>query len=95
LWGFFDCDGDLTLTLTGTTELSSGKSYITCRNKDQCIYVFGKLTLKGPDAGSALLTVTCKSSTSEGIQAEGGIEAATGYTIEKSDRTNNSDGTYS
>ena len=95
LWGFFDCDEDLTLTLTGTTELSPGKSYITCRNKDQCIYVFGKLTLKGPDTGSATLTVTCKSSSSGGILAEKGIEAASGYSFSKSGRTNNGDGTYS
>ena len=88
LWGFIDCDDNLTLTLTGNNS-------ITCKNKDQCIYVLGKLTLKGPDEGSAKLTVTCNSSSSGGIQAEGGIEAATGYSYSESDRTNNGDGTYS
>lgn len=89
LWGFFDCDDNLTLHLTGSNS-------ITCKNKDQCIYVFGKLTLKGPDTGSAMLTVTCKSSSSGGILAEKGIEAASGYSFSKSEQpTNNGDGTYS
>ena len=88
LWGFFDCDDDLTLALEGNNA-------ITCKNKDQCIYVFGKLTLKGPDTGSAMLTVTCKSSSSGGILAEKGIEAASGYSFSKSARTDNPDGTYS
>ena len=83
LWGFFDCDDNLTLTLTGTNS-------ITCKNKDQCIYVFGNMTLTG--TSGAKLTVTCKSSTSGGIQAEG-TKTIDGITV--TGPTNNGDGIYS
>lgn len=86
LWGFFDCDDDLYLYL-------KGENSITCKNKDQCIYVFGNMFLTG-DVG-ATLTVTCKSSTSEGILAEGGIGTAENYPISKSARPDNPDGTLS
>jgi hypothetical protein len=83
LWGFFDCDDNLTLTLEGNNA-------ITCKNKDQCIYVFGNMTLTG--TSGATLTVTCKSSTSGGIRAEGGL-SKTGVTV--TGPTDNGDGTYS
>ena len=85
LWGFFDCDDDLYLYL-------KGENSITCKNKDQCIYVFGQMYLTG--SIGAKLTVTCKSksSTSGGIRAEGGL-SKTGVTV--TGPTDNGDGTYS
>lgn len=85
LWGFFDCDDNLTLALEGNNA-------ITCKNKDQCIYVFGQMYLTG--SIGAKLTVTCKSSTSGGggIQADGGIST---HKVSVSEPTNNGDGTYS
>ena len=83
LWGFFDCDDNLTLALEGNNA-------ITCKNKDQCIYVFDKMYLTG--SIGAKLTVTCKSSTSGGIQADGGISK---HKVSVSEPTNNGDGTYS
>ena len=83
LWGFFDCDDNLTLHLTGTNS-------ITCKNKDQCIYVFGNMTLTG--TSGAKLTVTCRSNSTKGIQAEG---TKTLTDVSVSERTNNADGTYS
>lgn len=83
LWGFFDCDGNLTLALEGDNA-------ITCKNKDQCIYVLGKMYLTG--SIGAKLTVTCKSYTSGGIQADGGISKQ-GVTV--TGPTDNGDGTYS
>ena len=86
LWGFFDCDDDIYLYLKGSNS-------ITCKNKDQCIYVFGNMFLTGDDG--ATLTVTCKSSSTKGIQAEGGIRTSEGYTINISEMTDNKDDTYS
>ena len=83
LWGFFDCDDYLTLALEGDNA-------ITCKNKDQCIYVFGQMNLTG--SIGAKLTVTCKSSASGGIQAEGGLFKQ-GVTV--TGPTDNGDGTYS
>ena len=82
LWGFFDCDDNLTLHLKRTNS-------ITCKNKDQCIYVFGNMTLKGESG--AKLTVTCRSNSTKGIQAEG-EKTLTGITV--TGPTNNPDGTY-
>ena len=83
LWGFFDCDDNLTLTLTGNNS-------ITCKNKDQCIYVFGNMTLTG--TSGATLTVTCRSSSTKGIQAEGKMTLTD---VSVSDQTyNTADGTY-
>ncbi|MBR2206959.1 MAG: hypothetical protein IJ886_06475 [Prevotella sp.] len=83
LWGFFDCDDNLTLHLTGSNS-------ITCKNKDQCIYVFGNMTLTG--TSGATLTVTCKSDSSTGILVEG-TKTLTGVSV--SGPTKNGDGTYS
>ncbi len=83
LWGFFDCDDDLTLALEGNNA-------ITCKNKDQCIYVFGQMYLTG--SIGAKLTVTCKSYTSKGIQADRGLSKPK---VSVSEPTNNGDGTYS
>jgi hypothetical protein len=88
LWGFFDCDANLSLHFTGNNS-------ITCKNKDQCIYVFGNMTLSG--SSGAKLTVTCKSSTSGGILVEdqNGPKTPTLTGVSVSEPTNHGDGTYS
>jgi hypothetical protein len=83
LWGFFDCNDNLTLYIRGNNS-------ITCRNMDQCIYVYGDITLKGTSGST--LTVTCKSnSSSEGIQVDGGKKTLDGVSVSGPD--NHNDGT--
>jgi hypothetical protein len=86
--------GDLNLDISGTNNT------ITCKNYNQCISGGGN-TLKL--SGNGTLTVTAKSPSRYGIYAsnynndnnsDASVLAATGYTVIRSDRTNNADGTY-
>ena len=83
LWGFFDCNDNLTLYIGGNNS-------ITCRNMDQCIYVYGNMTITGTSGSK--LTVTCKSnSSSEGILVDGGKKTLDGVSVSGPD--NHNDGT--
>ena len=85
--------GDLTLDISGTNT-------ITCKNYDQAITVNGTLKLKG----NGTLTVTANASSRYGLYASSNYEnsnnsdasvlAANGFTVTRSDMTNNQDGTY-
>ena len=86
--------GDLNLDISGTNNT------ITCKNYNQCISGGGN-TLKL--SGNGTLTVTAESPSRYGIYAsnynddnnsDASVLAATGYTVIRSDRTNNADGTY-
>jgi len=90
---FYSSDGALNLDISGTNS-------ITQKNYDLGIWVAsGTLKL----SGSGTLTITVKSSTTTGITGSNYTDgtsdpnalAATGYTVTRSARTDNGDGTYS
>ena len=85
---------DVTISLSGTNS-------ITCKNRDECISASSQ-NLKF--SGKGTLTVTAKSSTRYGLWALNNYSensgqnvsnlAADGYTVTRSDMTNNGNGTY-
>ncbi len=90
---FIYASGNLTLDINGTNT-------ITCKKWNQTIYADGTLKLQG----NGTLTVTCKNSSLYGLYAytnyddvnnsDASVLAADGYTVTRSVRTDNSDGTY-
>ncbi len=90
---FIYSTSDLTLDINGTNT-------ITCIKKNPTIFVDGTLKLKG----NGTLIVTCNASNRYGLFAnenyndnnhsDASVLAATGYTVTRSDMTNNGDGTY-
>lgn len=92
---FIYSNGDLNLDI-------SGDNSITCENDDQAIYVNGTLKL----SGNGTLTVTAKNPTLCGLYASSNYKndynynyktsvlAADGYTVTRSDMTDNGNGTY-
>ena len=109
-WGATIHLSNLTATYDGDNEFIyssdflnldiSGTNTITCRNHYQAVSVDGTLKL----SGSGTLTVTAKDANRYGIYAnsnykdsnnsDASVLAATGYTVTRSDVTNNGDGTY-
>lgn len=94
-------DGDTEFIFSGTdvTISLSGTNSITCKNCTQCISVNNNLKL----SGKGTLTVTVKSYMRYGLYAQNYSEnssqnvsdlAADGYTVTRSDRTDNPDHTY-
>ena len=92
-YSFIKSDSDLNLDISGTNS-------ITCKNWAQAIAVDGTLKL----SGNGTLTVTVKSKYRYGLFAssnydddnnsDASVLAASGYTVTRSDVTNNGDGTY-
>ena len=90
---FIISDSDLNLDI-------SGENSITCENDDQAISASGTLKL----SGNGMLTVTANYATRYGLYAtsnynddnnsDASVLAADGYTVSRSDVTNNGDGTY-
>lgn len=90
---FIDSDSDLNLDISGANS-------IACKNYDQAISASGTLKL----SGSGTLTVTVSYATRYGLYAtsnynddnnsDASVLAATGYTVSRSARTDNGDGTY-
>lgn len=90
---YFISAANLTLDISGTNS-------ITCKEKNQAIQVNGTLKLKG----NGTLTVTANASNRYGLYASSNYEngnnsdasvlAAPGYTVTRSAKTDNPDGTY-
>lgn len=90
---FISSGTDVTISLSGTNS-------ITCKNCDECISSNQNLKF----SGKGTLTVTAKSSTRYGLWAFNNYSensgqnvinlAAVGYTVTRSDRTDNGNGTY-
>lgn len=68
----------------------SGTNHITSRYRMQAIGVGGRLTL----SGNGTLTLTANNVDRGGLWCNSGYGAADGYTVSRSDRTDNGDGTY-
>ena len=92
-YSFIGSPDNLNLVISNTNS-------ITCKNWSQAIYVDGALKL----SGSGTLTVTVNDASRYGIFAtsnydddnnsDASVLAATGYTVTRSARTDNADGTY-
>ena len=80
---FINCTSNLNLDISGTNR-------IICKNRMQAIGVGGRLTL----SGNGTLTLTANDSGRGGLWCNSGYGAADGYTVSRSDRTDNGDGTY-
>ena len=87
---FIYSNGDLNLDINGSNSITTRFS--------QCIYVDGTLKL----SGNGTLTVTSRSTERYGIFSDNytinnpdpAVLPAEGYTVTRSDRVNNGDGTY-
>lgn len=93
-------DSNYFISAANLTLDISGANTITCKEKNQAIQVNGMLKL----SGNGTLTVTANASSRYGLYAssnykignnsDASVLAADGYTVTRSDMTENQDGTY-
>ena len=82
-WEFIYSSGNLNLDISGANS-------ITSQNYPQSINVDGTLKF----SGNGTLTLTANNGDHCGLWCNNGCSAADGYTLTRSDRTDNGDGTY-